>query len=258
MTTQPTEKLSIVPTLAELYIHWRRVQSTVVLKPTWSSTFDGDRFLLVTDTGRLWVPAYVACLWVVFEDSPERADAARIFAAAKTDDAIETPERTDLTVRADQLQAAGDERGQWLAAWLMSPGWHCEAAMLETVPALAKRMQELLEQARKRRYHALFKDIDYGELENRVLNWWTQDMLSAQRRLLHGGKSFDHRLLLNMPARHGMSMGATVNISSRRMNINVHDEIAAVSQPRAPAVVPSSINQFRLSLESVLGLRTPS
>ncbi len=208
--------------------------------------------------GALWTSAYTACLWAVFEAS---TDADNIFRVLVTTDAeVEATARADLAVRADQLQAAGDERGEWLAGWLIEPGEHRDRAALETSDALSSRMEVLITQAQRRGLAELTSAIDYAQLERNVMNHWSEGMLSYALRGLHG-TARAQRLALNMPARHGMSM------YGRNFSLPVHDEVelrrladirrtqqdivSRVAIVRADSTPSPVIRRYRLSLESV-------
>ncbi len=89
--------------------------------------------------GWQFVP-FLGCLTAVFVDSPEHSRVRKLFALSASSVAFQ-----DLTVWADELQANGDERGEWLTAWLLP--WtneHRAGAILACTPALAARMETLI------------------------------------------------------------------------------------------------------------------
>lgn len=77
----------------------------------------------------------------------------------------------DLAVRADQLQATGDPRGEWLAIWLMPPSEYRDRAVVDSTPALAQHVERLIaeHERRARRTKALPKECPWSIEPNSTL-----------------------------------------------------------------------------------------
>jgi hypothetical protein len=96
------------------------------------------------------------CLWAAFTD-PHNGDLASADLVSTALHAIggacsPTYQETlaELAVRADQLQAVGDPRGEWLAIWLMPPSEHRDRAVIDSTPALAEHMERLIAEHERR------------------------------------------------------------------------------------------------------------
>ena len=94
-----------------------------------------SRWCLLAKRSHGMLDAWNVCLWAAFTD-PHAGDLASADIVSTALHAIggacspmyqET--LADLAVRADQLQAAGDPRGEWLAIWLMQPSKYRDRAV---------------------------------------------------------------------------------------------------------------------------------
>ena len=95
------------------------------------------------------------CMWAAFTD-PHSGDlaSADLVSQALHRHADRFPQQVSITaelaVRADQLQAAGDPRGEWLAIWLMPSSEYRDRAVIDSTPALAQHVERLIAEHERR------------------------------------------------------------------------------------------------------------
>lgn len=87
-------------------------------------------------------PAWDACVYAAFVDPHQGTPG--FFIDTRGD------YRAELAVRADQLQAAGDPRGEWLAIWLMPSSEYRDHAIVDSAPALAEHVARLIAEHERR------------------------------------------------------------------------------------------------------------
>jgi hypothetical protein len=253
--------------LSKLYVEWVQLAARSLGLQSTCEPNPSDQVIAGTRHGWAWLPAYTGCLWAVFADSSERDEAERLFDALTHAAQLA---HADPAVRADELQAAGDERGEWLATWLMPTSEYRERAILESTPALAKRLQGIVTRRRLALVRSLSKEmelgkaaareIDFASIERSILAslgtpWHQRDFIES----LHTYTSRCQYLPVYLPARHGKtlhrlnfaSMFDTPRVRNMPLEIayNTQATDLVVASPEARAL-------FRISVETLQTLST--
>lgn len=121
-----------------------------------------------------WMRFPDACIWAtLIDDESTRPIAVTMTHAVAVTADVAALLCNDLAVAADQLLACGDERGEWLARWLMPDGPQRAAALAECGPAIVQAMAGLV----ARRLPSAVPD--YTTLEQRVAAMYNRVIYSS-------------------------------------------------------------------------------